>query len=26
LRKAGIKDNIQGFGQIFNYAGDSFYK
>jgi maleate isomerase len=26
LRKAGIKDNIQGFGQIFNYAGDSFIK
>jgi hypothetical protein len=23
LRKAGIKDNIQGFGQIFNCAGDS---
>ncbi len=26
LRKAGIKDNIQGFGQIFNRAGDSFIK
>ena len=23
LRKAGIKDTIQGFGQIFNCAGDS---
>ncbi len=26
LRKAGIKDNIQGFGQIFNCAGDSLIK